>query len=91
MILTGKSADGSDAHEPLGVFVSPCGTYWSNKPITREQKAYEMIWNHCVRYRKSFRMLYEQVKNGSKENLPKWVRNYLIETFEEDENNCTTT
>jgi hypothetical protein len=81
---TGKSADGSDMREVKGVYESPCGTWWSSKPITREQKAYEMIWNHCERYRKSFRTLYNQVKSGSKENLPKWVRNYVIEIFEKE-------
>jgi hypothetical protein len=83
MIITGKSADGSDAQIAKGVYESPCGTFWSNKPITREQKAHEMVWNHCERYRKTFRVLYKQLKSGSKENLPKWVRVWFINSFEE--------
>lgn len=84
MILTGKSADGSDAQIAKGVYQSPCGTYWSSKPITREQKAYEAVWNHCERYRKNTRTLYNQLKSGSKENLPKWVRTWFINWFEKE-------
>ena len=84
MILTGKSADGSDAQIAKGVYESPCGTYWSSKPITREQKAYDKVWNHCERYRKTMKTLYNQVKSGSKENLPKWVRTWFISWFESD-------
>lgn len=83
MIITGNTADGSDARMARGVYVSPCGTYWSNKPMTREQKAYDRVYDHCARHSKSFRTLYNQIKAGSKENLPKWIRNWLIEYFEQ--------
>jgi hypothetical protein len=83
MIITGKSPDGSDAKIVSGVYESPCGTYWSSKPITKEQRAYEKVYNHCSKYSKTFRELYIQVKSGSKENLPKWVRNWLINYMEE--------
>lgn len=84
MILTGKSADGSDAWPIKGVYESPCGTFWSTSPITLDQKAYDKVWDHCARYRKSFRMLYDQLKSGSKETLPKWVRVWFINWFEEE-------
>jgi hypothetical protein len=85
MIFTGKSADGSDARVVKGVYPSLCGTWWSSKPITREQKAYETVWQHCERYRKSMRTLYEQIKSGSKENLRKWVRDWFVEWYENSE------
>lgn len=84
MILTGKSADGSDAMIAKGVYMSGCGNYWSSKPITQDQKAFDKIYDHCARYRKSFRMLYDQLKSGSKETLPKWVRVWFINWFEEE-------
>lgn len=86
VFLTGKSPDGSDATIVKGVYPSPCGTFWSSKPISKEQKAYEKVWNHCERYRKTMRTLYKQIKSGSKENLPKWVRVWLIKCMEDDNN-----
>ena len=83
-IYTGSSADGSDMKEFRGMYVSPCGEFWSNMPITREQKAYDKVYDHCERYRKSINELYEQIKAGSKENLPKWVRTWLINEFEKE-------
>lgn len=85
MIYTGKTADGSDMHVAEGMYESPCGVYWSSKPITREQKAYSMVHNHCAKYLKTWRQLHDQIKAGSKENLPKWVRDWLIKQFEENE------
>ena len=84
IILHGSSEDGSDAKEVKGVYSSPCGTYWSSKPITKEQKAFEKVWNHCEKYRKTYRELYNQIKSGSKENLPKWVRIWFVNSFEEE-------
>lgn len=79
MIFTGSTADGSDMAIAEGVYMSPCGNYWSNMPYTRADKAYQKVYQHCVRYRKSFDELYNQVKAGSSENLPKWVRKWLLE------------
>jgi hypothetical protein len=62
---------------------SPNGSFWSSRPLTREQKASKIIWNHCEKYRKTYRILYEQIKSGSKENLRKWVRDWFIKIFEE--------
>lgn len=78
MMITGSSKDGSDARIAMGMFVSPCGTYWSSAPITHEQKAYVKIYDHCERYNKSFHTLSEQLKSGSKENLPRWARIWFI-------------
>lgn len=84
IMYTGKSEDGSDARVVHGVYESPCGLYWSSEPITREQKAIHMIDDHCGRYHKSYRDLYNQIKSGSRENLPKWVRKMFVEEFEKE-------
>ncbi len=78
---TGKSADGSDLREFRGMYTSPCGTYWSNMPITREQKAYDKVYDFCARHLITFRDAYNQAKAGTL-NLPKWCRKWLIENFE---------
>jgi hypothetical protein len=51
-----------------------CGTFWSNKSITREQKTHWILYQHCARYHKTFGELKIQILSESKENLPKWVR-----------------
>jgi hypothetical protein len=84
MFITGKSADFSDAKIFRGVYESPCGKWWSSQPITREQKAYNKVWNHCERHNKTMLELYNQLKSGSKENLPKWVRVWFIDWFEKE-------
>lgn len=83
-MYSGKSADGSDTKIVEGVYESPCGLYWSSEPITREQKAAHMIDDHCGRYHKSYRDLYDQLVAGSKENLPKWVRKMFVELFNKE-------
>lgn len=35
-IFTGKTADGSDMHEVQGMYVSPCGKYWSSEPYAAD-------------------------------------------------------
>ncbi len=80
---TGSSADGSDMREVRGMYVNPKNQEeWSNMPYDREQKAYDKIYEHCAKYHKTFRELYTQVKSGSKENLPRWARVWLINEFE---------
>lgn len=85
-MYTGLSEDGSDAEIVEGVYESPCGQYWSSKPITREQKANQIIDDHCGRYHKSYNDLYKQLAAGSRENLPKWVRTYFIKYMEQQNN-----
>lgn len=86
MIFTGKTADGSDMRIAKGVYVDPKNTNrWSSEPYTREQKAYDKVYDHCAKYQKTFRELYEQFKAGITENLPKWVRVWLITEFEKEE------
>lgn len=85
-IYTGTSADGRDIREFKGMFVDASGNYWSNIPFTREQKAYDKIYDHCARYRKTFRELYNQLKLGNKENLPKWVRIWFMTEFKKESN-----
>jgi len=83
MIITGNNTE--TAFVAKGVYESPCGKWWSNKPITREQVAYDKVYDHCVRYNKSFSKLNEELCAGSKENLPKWVRNWFIDWYEPEE------
>ena len=79
---TGMFNDGLDIKIIQGVYKSPCGLYWSSEPITKEQKAASIIDEHCGKYHKSYNDLYDQLKSGSKENLPKWVRNHFIKHME---------
>lgn len=82
MIFTGNTADGT-AYRGQGVYLHPDGDTWSNKPITREQKAYHKVCEHCRRHHLSFKNLYTQIAGGSKENLPKWVRTWFMEMMAE--------
>ena len=81
-IYTGSSADGSDMKEVQGMYTSPCGKYWSSMPYTKEEKAYDKVYDHCVKYSKSFNDLYKQIKAGRKTNLRKWVRVWFINEME---------
>lgn len=62
-----------------GVYTSECGTFWSTEPITRDQKAYDIIWNFCWRHRVMFEELKEQLREGRKTYIPKWVRIWFLE------------
>jgi hypothetical protein len=77
-IYFGKSADGSDMQEFSGFYVSKCGNWFSNKPFTREQKANDKLIEHCERHNKTIEEVWLAVQSGSKDNLPKCVRDYLI-------------
>jgi hypothetical protein len=88
---TGRTVDGSDMMEAQGMYISDCGTYWSNQPITDEQKKdakeYEYhqrmhnnIHNHLNGCR-SFKKEYNLIKK-KQSTLPKSLRDYLIKWFE---------
>mgnify|MGYP003400324406 CR=1 FL=1 len=81
MIFTGNSEDGSDAYPMEGMYFNKNETVFSNMPFTREQKAYSIVYKHGFRYKKSFIDIYKDVKNGSKECLPLWCRQWLINEF----------
>lgn len=91
MIFTGRSADGSDMHVALGVFVSPDGKEWSTKPFTSEQRVrlkqhriYERCWNHIAKYRRTLRDEYNLIMEG-KSILPKNCRNFIVQYIKEIE------
>ena len=44
---TGSSADGSDMHEAQGMYVSPCGKYWSNMPFRNGAK--NIQWKNRIK------------------------------------------
>lgn len=46
--------------------------------MTKTQKAHQIVWDHCARYRKTLSQLQIQIKSGSKENLPRWVREEFL-------------
>jgi len=37
-VYFGKSADGSDAKEFKGFYVSPCGNFWGNTPFVKTKQ-----------------------------------------------------
>ena len=59
MILTGKSADGSDAYPPQGIFVSYDGNQWSNKPYTKEDRMWQELYPYLVKHLRSLKDEYE--------------------------------
>ena len=85
MILTGKSADGSDAYPAMGVFVSPDGEEWSSEPYTKEDKMWQYLYPELSRLRHSLRMEYDLVLE-KKSTLSRRLRDYVIHLMEfEDE------
>lgn len=82
MIYTGSSEDGSDIYPIEGMYMNKDETMFSNIPFTKEQKAYSIVYKHGFRYRKPFIDIYNDIKKGSKECLPLWVRKWLINEFE---------
>jgi hypothetical protein len=91
MMFTGRTADGSDAHPSLGMFVSPDGEQWSNMPFTAEQRRYDKAYRHYekiinhVKDKRTFREEHELVKSGAS-LLPKAYRAtlaYIVEHLPE--------
>jgi len=81
MILTGKSADGSDAYPALGVFQSPDGEQWSNQPYTKEDKMWLELYPYLAKNLRSLKDEYELVKE-KKSNLSRRLRDYVIHLME---------
>lgn len=40
MFYKGSSSDGTDATQVEGMYISPCGKYFSSEPYTKEQKTF---------------------------------------------------
>lgn len=66
------------------VFQSEDGSWWSSQPITRDQKAYDKMWDFCWRHKIQFYELYEQIKSGKKMYLPRWIQKWVIDQFEKN-------
>ena len=81
MILTGKSADGSDAYPAQGVFVSPDSEQWSNKPYTKEDRMWQELYPYLAKHLRSLKDEYELIKQ-KKSNLSKRLRDYVVHLIE---------
>jgi hypothetical protein len=77
MILTGKSADGSDAYPVQGMFVSPNGEEWSNKPYTKEDKMWGELYPYLAKNLRSLNDEYELIKEN-RSNLNRRLREFVI-------------
>lgn len=81
MILTGKSADGSDAYQAEGMYVSPDGNQWSNKPYTEEDKMWHELYPYLAKNLRSLKDEYELIKQ-KKSNLSSRLRSYVTHLME---------
>lgn len=81
MILTGKSADGSDAYPPMGMFVSPDGEQWSNQPYTQEDRMWKELYPHLAKKLISLEDEYELVKQ-KQSTLSRRLRDYVVHLME---------
>jgi hypothetical protein len=91
-IYTGKSADGSDMHEALGVFTNPNNPdEWSNKPYNKEQRQIakdhrtyvELIGYMNGKY--TLQDCYEQIKNKTFP-LTNRYKKYVLSYYDENGN-----
>jgi len=65
-----------------GMFVSEDGKTWGNRPFTKKQRMYEILYDHCAANLRTFRDEYELVMQ-KKSTLSASVRAYLIYIIEE--------
>jgi len=93
-IYTGKSADGSDMHEALGVFINPDNeNEWSNKPYNKEQR--QQVKDHRTKVelleymngRFSLDDCYTQIKEN-KFPLVNRIKKYVVSHYDEESNFC---
>jgi hypothetical protein len=84
MILTGRSEDGSDVYPAMGVFTSPDGEEWSNKPYTKEDKMWEKVYNHLSKNLRTLRDEYKMIMD-KKSTLPRVLRDYIVWIMNKDE------
>ena len=81
MILTGKSADGSDAYPAQGVFVSPDGEEWSNMPYTKEDKMWQELYPYLAKNLRSLKDEYDLIQQ-KKSDLSKRLRDFVVHLME---------
>lgn len=90
MFITGwtDKEGNSIFYEPLGMFESPCGNYFSNTGYTKEEKKiakqhsrfvkiFEKVKKHLIR---TNRTIVEEIKliQDKKSTLPKYCREWLL-------------
>lgn len=82
-IYTGKSADGSDAYPAEGMYVSPDGNEWSNRPYTEEDRMWSKIYHHLAKNLRSLQDEYELIKQ-KKSGLSSRLRSHVVQLIETD-------
>ena len=87
----GSTRDGSDMREFKGMYVSPCGEYWSSQPITDEQKSQDRKEQYHTRMHNNINELsilgsfldeYKLIL-AKTSTLPRSLRDYLVEWFKD--------
>lgn len=81
MILTGKSADGSDAYPAQGLFLSPDGNQWSNKPYTKEDKMWQELYPYLAKNLRSIKDEYNLIQQKNSK-LSRSLREYVKHLME---------
>lgn len=76
MFLTGKTKDGSDAREVQGMYISECGTQWSNMPYPIHRELYR----HLTYTKLDLKQAYEAILNGNSK-ASKRVQKYLLANY----------
>lgn len=66
-----------------GVFVSPDGNEWSNKPYTKEDKMYQELYPYLAKNLRSLRDEYELVVN-KQSKLSKRLRDFVKHLLEKE-------
>lgn len=82
--LTGKSADGSDAHEVEGLYVNPENPdEWGSIPFppTKEQKMAWEIYDHISAHNRSLKDEYDLVQQ-KQSTLSKRLRDFVVDLIE---------
>lgn len=91
-IYTGKTADGSDMHETLGVFINPNNkNEWSTTPYNKEQR--QIVKDHRTKLevleymsgRFTLRDCYNQIKKRTF-GLSARCKRYVLSHFDENGN-----
>lgn len=91
-IYTGKSADGSDMHEALGVFINPNNPdEWSSEPYNKEQR--QQVKDHrtyveLIEYMNGKYCLddcYKQIQDGTFP-LVNRIKKFVLSHYDENGN-----
>lgn len=93
MIYTGKTADGSDMHETLGMFINPDNeNEWSNQPYNKEQRqevknhrTYTEVIEYMSKKQCTLDDCYNQIKNKVF-GLSSRCKQYVLNHYDENGN-----